>query len=481
MTADVWVGLDLGTSGLKGVAVCSDGTVLARGQHAYPTSHPEHGACEQDPHDWLVAVAEVVAQLSAEVDPVRWAAIGLSAMLPTLVTVDRHGVPTGPAITWEDGRAEAQSDVLREMADAELLYRRTGQWVDGRYLLPMWMRLRETEPERAARTTGVWAAKDWLLHELTGSSSTDPSTAAGFGCYDLDRGEWDQVLAGVASVPSLPDVVACSTLHPMSTAAAVRLGVPVGLPVAVGAADSVCGALGMGAHAAGDVAYVAGTSTVILGIWGEHVLDPDHRFLVTPTWARGTWGLEMDLVATGSAFRWLAGLVGVVGEAELLALAAQADPADAPLVLPYVGAGEQGALWDPDLAGSIIGLHMGHTAGDLALGLVQGILHESRRCLRTLEGLGLERGAIRVAGGSVSDPWFRQQLADASGRVVIAPSDGDSDASAIGAAMIAAEGQRVQLPLLGCTSTTQPRASEAARWHTLAQRLERARGLIGHG
>jgi sugar (pentulose or hexulose) kinase len=86
-----------------------------------------------------------------------------------------------------------------------------------------------------------------------------------------------------------------------------------------------------------------------------------------------------------------------------------------------------------------------------------------------------------VAGGSVSDPWFRQQLADASGRVVIAPSDGDSDASAIGAAMLAAEGQGRPLPVLGCTSTTTPRASQAARWHALAQRLERARGLIGHG
>jgi sugar (pentulose or hexulose) kinase len=481
MTGDVWIGLDLGTSGLKGVAVSSDGSVLARGQHAYPTTHPEHGACEQDPQHWLVAVAEVVAQLRAEVEPARWAAIGLSAMLPTLVTVDRDGVATGPAITWEDGRAEAESDMLRERVGADALYRRTGQWVDGRYLLPMWMRLRRTEPERAARTTGVWAAKDWLLHELTGCSSTDPSTAAGFGCYDLDLGAWDQALAGVASVPSLPDVVSSSARHPLTVAASARLGLPAGLPVAVGAADSVCGALGMGAHAAGDVAYVAGTSTVILGLWGEHVLDPDHRFLVTPTSAPGMWGLEMDLVATGSAFRWLAGLVGVAGERELLELAAMADPADVPLVLPYVGAGEQGALWDPDLAGSIIGLHMGHTAGDLALGLVQGILHESRRCLRTLEALGLERGPIRVAGGSVSDPWFRQQLADASGRVVIAPSDGDSDASAIGAAMIAAQGLGVQLPLLGATSTSVPRASEAARWHALAQRLERARGLIGHG
>jgi len=481
VTADVWVGLDLGTSGLKGVAVCSDGAVLARGHHAYPTAHPEPGACEQDPQDWLAAVVGVVEQLRVDVDPARWAGIGLSAMLPTLVTVDGDGVPTGPAITWEDGRAEADGDRLRELADEESLYRRTGQWVDGRYLLPMWMRITETDPVRAGRTTALWAAKDWLLHELTGVARTDPSTAAGFGCYDLETAAWDQALAAVAAVPALPEVECASTLHALTAAAAARLGLPEGLPVAVGAADSVCGALGMGANAAGDVAYVAGTSTVILGIWGEHVVDPSHRFLVTPTSEVGTWGLEMDLIATGSAFRWLAGLVGVAGERELLELAAAADPRHAPLVLPYVGAGEQGALWDPNLTGSIIGLHMSHTAGDIALGLVQGILHESRRCLRTLEALGFDRGPIRVAGGSVSDPWFRQMLADASGRVVLAPSDGDSDASAVGAAMVAAAGRQVQLPLLGTTSSTAPTPGESVRWHLLAQRFERARGLVGHG
>ena len=481
MTADVWVGLDLGTSGLKGVAVCSDGGVLARGHHAYPTAHPEPGACEQDPQDWLAAVLSVVEQLRAEVAPERWAGIGLSAMLPTLVTVDADGVATGPAITWEDGRAEAEGDRLRETAGEESLYRRTGQWVDGRYLLPMWLRLRKTEPARAARTVALWAAKDWLLHELTGVGRTDPSTAAGFGCYDLETAAWDHKLAEAAAVPGLPEVECASALHPLTAVAAERLGLAAGLPVAVGAADSVCGALGMGAHAPGDVAYVAGTSTVILGIWSEHVIDPSHRFLVTPTSETGTWGLEMDLIATGSAFRWLAGLVGVAGERELLELAAAADPAHAPLVLPYVGAGEQGALWDPNLTGSIIGLHMSHTAGDIALGLVQGILHESRRCLRTLEALGFERGPIRVAGGSVSDPWFRQMLADASGRVVLAPSDGDSDASAVGAAMIAATGHQVRLPLLFATASTEPRPGESVRWHQLAQRFERARGLVGHG
>lgn len=143
MTRDVWVGLDLGTSGLKGVAVGPDGRVLARAASRYPTHRPEPGAAEQDPADWMSAVELVVAQLRGEVEAARWAGIGLSAMLPTLVLADVEGAAVGRAITWEDARAEPQGDVLRERIGAATLYRRTGQWVDGRYLVPMHQRLHD--------------------------------------------------------------------------------------------------------------------------------------------------------------------------------------------------------------------------------------------------------------------------------------------------------------------------------------------------
>ena len=481
MTADVWVGLDLGTSGLKGVAVDASGRVVARGRATYPTHHPEPGACEQDPTDWLTAVADVVHALAEQVAVDRWVALGLSAMLPTLVSVDATGQPTGPAITWEDGRAEREGDELRERLGADELYRRSGQWVDGRYLLPMWLRLQQREPERAARTAVLLSAKDYVVQRLTGIAVTDPSTASGVGCFDLVTGAWDVTL-GADLAPGLPTVADSTTLLPLTADAATWLGLPVGLPVAIGAADSVLGALGMGVAEPGDVAYVAGTSTVVLGVAARHVIDDDHRFLVTPTAVPGTWGLEMDLLATGAAFRWLASLVGAHDEADVLRLAAAADPAGAPLVLPYVAPGEQGALWDPSLTGSVLGLHLGHGPGDLALGLVQGIVVESRRCLAVLESHGFERRALHVAGGSAGDPWFRQQLADATGRDVVAPVDGDSDYSALGAAMVAARGAGIELPLAAAaTSTTTPDPSHAARWEDLAERLDRARSLVGRG
>jgi sugar (pentulose or hexulose) kinase len=481
VTGDVWVGLDLGTSGLKGVAVGPDGRVLSRAAVRYPTHRPEPGAAEQDAGDWIAAVGTVVAALRSDVDASRWAGIGLSAMLPTLVPVDAAGAPTGRALTWEDARAEQQGDTLRDAIGAAELYRRTGQWVDGRYLVPMWLRLADVGDERAAGAGAIWAAKDLLLHHLTGRVATDPSTAAGYGCYDLDTGEWSDDL-GLPPGVGLPEVLPASASLPLSAEAAALLALPEGLPVSVGAADSVLGALGMGVQEPGDVAYVAGTSTVVLGIAGEHVVDEQHRFLVTPTAHDGRWGLEMDLLATGSAIRWLASLVGASDEAEVLALASSADPDGAPLVLPYVAPGEQGALWDPDLVGSVIGLHSGHAPRDLALGLVHGIVAESRRCLLVLESLGFDRRPLHVAGGSAADPWFRQQLADATGRSVIAPVDGEGDYSALGAAAVAAAGAGVSLPLLvGATTTTSPDPGRAGWWAALAARLDDARARVGHG
>ena len=137
--------------------------------------------------------------------------------------------------------------------------------------------------------------------------------------------------------------------RPLRPEVAARLGCGQ-IPVCLGAADSVLGALGLGVRSPGQIAYVAGTSTVILGVTDTLVFDPQHRFLVTPLAEPGLWGLEMDLLATGSALRWLAGLLGDgLDEAAVIALAASTDPADAPVVLPYLSPGEQGALWDPSL------------------------------------------------------------------------------------------------------------------------------------
>jgi sugar (pentulose or hexulose) kinase len=226
--------------------------------------------------------------------------------------------------------------------------------------------------------------------------------------------------------------------RPLRAEAAAALGCPQ-VPVAVGAADSVLGALGLGVRQPGQVAYIAGTSTVILGIADRLVLDPAHRFLVTPLAVPGCWGLEMDLLATGSAITWLAGLLGGdLSAAGLVDLAAGTDPGQAPVLLPYLTPGEQGALWDPLLRGAITGLDLGHGREHLARALVNGIVLESRRCLAVLDETCGPGHAVAVAGGSAAAPSFRTDLADATRRPVSMLRDDNTDHSARGAALIAA-------------------------------------------
>jgi sugar (pentulose or hexulose) kinase len=479
----VAVGLDLGTSSLKGVAVDLDGRVLARASAGYPTRRTSPGCAEQDPAAWLTALDVVVAALAGAVDPSRWAAIGLSAMIPTLVAAGHDGEPLGLAITWEDGRAEAQGERLREALGGDWLYARTGQWVDGRYLLPVVMRLRQVGDPRGDAPV-IAGAKDWLYAQLTGELVTDPSSATGFACFDLAAERWDddilaEALGAATARPSLPEVRPTTHAAGLTAQAAGRLGLPEGLPVVLGAADSVLAARGLGVTEPGRVAYVSGTSTVIMGVADRVVIDPEHRFLVTPMDRPGAYGLEMDLVATGSAVRWLAGLLGTPegDEADVWRMAeALAPGADGVLFLPYLGPGEQGALWDPTLRGTLAGLTLAHGRGHVARALLDGITLESRRCTAILEAVAGPRGDIVMSGPSVRSEAVVRSLADATGRPVRWASHPDHPASAWGAAAVALEavgGGTPRVTMLADGIAPDPRAADV--WAGLWERHEAAR------
>jgi sugar (pentulose or hexulose) kinase len=469
-----FVGLDLGTSGLKGVVMSAEGAMLATATAGYPTYRPRPGRAEQDPDDWWEAVGAVVAALTSSVAADRWSALGLSAMIPTLVLADRAGKPIGNAVTWEDDRADPEGERFREAAGADALYTATGQWVDGRYLLPMVRRIRRQEPDRAAELAWIQGAKDHLFRRLTGVDATDPSTATGVGCYSVARGAWDPELAA-DDVGRLPPVRPATDMEPLRAEVAAALGLPGGLPVALGAADSVCGALGIGATAAGARASLWGTSTVILGVSDEPVRDPAHRYLVTPLALGSRWGLEMDLLSTGSAVAWLAQLGGVTEDEVFDLAAASRAGANGVSFLPYLGFGEQGALWDASLRGTVHGLTLATGRGDLARALLEGVALEVRRCLEVLDEAGLPRGPMSIAGGAASSPAFAGMLAGATGRSVTAHDEGRW-ASARGAAIVAAASTDAidtdaLAPFAG--RTTDPSPGDARTWDDLARRHER--------
>ncbi|GAS91338.1 xylulokinase [Mycolicibacterium brisbanense] len=469
----VHLGIDLGTSSLKVVAVGPDGEVCAAARGDYATARPETLAAEQNTQDWWVALAAALAEVAAAAPAQHWSGIGLSAMLPTLVALDAAGAPTGPAITWEDGRAEPEAELLRAAIGDEKLYQLTGQRVDGRYLAPMHRRL------DGQGHGGVMAAsaKDVLYAQLTGELLTDPSTAAGTGVFDLDRCAWDPELMVAAEVPGLPAVAPSDTVAPLSAQWRAALGIADDVPVVLGAADSVLGAFGIGARTHGDVAVIAGTSAVVLGISDRAVRDPQRRYLLTPLAGVG-WGLEMDVLAVGSAFGSIARLLGLSGPAALLDAAATVPLDDKPVFLPYLTPGEQGALWDPDLTGTLHGLDLSMGAGHVGRALLTGVIVELRRAIAIAETATGRRGPVLLGGGAAVSPLLWQDLADATGRDVLVDSAG-RDHSAIGAAVFAAQALGRPINHQPQLHRVSPRPAHTAQWARAADRHDALRAALG--
>jgi xylulokinase len=398
--------------------------------------------------------------------PSRVAAIGLTGQLPTLVCLGEHG-PLGPAITWKDGRADAWAASRLEGMRAQH-YARTGMPIDGRYLAPMFQ-FHYAGRESEVRT--VLSAKDYLLHALTGLAMTEPSTAAGYGVYELDGQRFAADLCNFWNLPLrvLPPVrPANSMAGTLAPSGAELLGLPAGILVSTGAADSVCASYAMAGLDERVISVSFGSSAVILAASAAPRLDPAARYLVTPHAVPSWYGREMDLLASGTGYRWLSSLFGWA-EGDIDRQAAQSPPgANGLFFAPYLAGGEQGALWNPRLRGALFGLSLGHTRADIARAYLEGVFFEVKRCVEVLA----ENGAIdsvRVGGKIVHSTSSMQMLADVLGLPVSEASE--PSPAAFGAAWLAsrlaAPGPSAVRPAPSSQRTATPRARVADAYRSI--------------
>jgi xylulokinase len=436
----VTLGIDLGTSAVKIIAVGFDDGLIGEGAAAFETTSRLPLQAEQCPSDWLhalsnamLALRESVARRRGPSLPWNPAAIGVTGQLPTLVCLsDQH--PVAPAITWKDGRADAWTSSRLDSGYRAHLYARTGMPVDGRYLAPM---LQFHFGDRIEQLTSVLSAKDYLLFALTGQRLTEPSTAAGYGVYDLHAQIFSDELAEFWNLPRrlLPRIAPANSLAgPLSGEGAAILGLRAGIPVSTGAADSVCASYAMAGLDERVVTISFGSSAVVIGASAAPRLDRSARYVLTPHVAPAWYGREMDLLAAGTGYRWLSELLGWRDD-EIDHKAAESVPGARGLFFPpYLAGGEQGALWNPRLQGAIIGLSVRHSRADIARAFLEGVFFEVRRCVEVLaETTPIE--SVRVSGYIAQSASSMQMLADILQRAVGAVS-GKSPA-ATGAAILA--------------------------------------------
>ena len=264
------VGLDVGTTGVKALALSPDGEVVARAEETYELSTPQPGWAEQDPEDWWRAAERALARLGGEAT-----AIGLSGQMHGLVVLDDRDRVLRPAILWNDQRTEAECVEIEERVGLSRLIHLTGNRALTGFTAPKLLWLRRHEPDTYVRIAHMLLPKDYVRLRLTGERAIDVADASGTLLFDVARRRWsEEMLEALELDPAwLPRALESPEISGTTAG---------GIPVAAGAGDQAAAALGVGVDRPGPVSVVLGTSGVVFAALPEFAADPRARPRVLP-------------------------------------------------------------------------------------------------------------------------------------------------------------------------------------------------------
>lgn len=429
----MYIGLDLGTSGLKGVLIDDDQRVLAEAVAPLTVSRPQESWSEQRPDDWIAAAEAVMDSLAAHgLGAVR--GIGLSGQMHGATLLDAADEVLRPCILWNDTRSAEEAAEL----DGDPQFRRiTGNIVFPGFTAPKLLWVQAHEPRLFERVAKVLLPKDYLRLWLTGEHVAEMSDAAGTSWLDTGARDWSDDLLTATGLGRghMPRLVEGSEVSgAMRPALAARWGLPAGVVVAGGGGDNAASAVGTGVVRAGEAFVSLGTSGVLFAANDGYQPAPEtavHTFCHALPKA---WHQMGVILAATDALNWYAGLVGDTAASLTSALG----PLQAPgktLFLPYLG-GERTPLNDAAIRGAFLGLEHATDRTAATRAVLEGVTFAFRDCRDALAATGTRlEHLIAVGGGSRSDYWL-QSIATALNCPVHLPAAGDFG-GAFGAARLA--------------------------------------------
>jgi xylulokinase len=394
------VGIDVGTSAVKALAIDEDGTVLARAEASYPLSTPRPGWAEQDPGLWWEATTSVLAKLHRSAG--RPDGIGCSGQMHGLVALDRSDRVLRPAILWNDQRTARECSEIERTLGLERLIALTGNRALPGFTAPKLLWLRRHEPDTYEAIAKVMLPKDYVRARLCHTQCTEVSDASGTLLLDVAARRWSKEMLEALNLPAtwLPQV-----LESVDQAGQTADGVPV----AAGAGDQAAGALGVGVDRAGPASVVLGTSGVVFCALPGFAADPQARVHAFCHAAPAPWHAMGVMLSAAGSLQWLRSAVAPDREYEQLVREAERWPAgtEGLLFAPYL-AGERTPYADPDARGAFVGLSVRHDRGALTRAVLEGVAFGLRDSLDLIAALGEKPSLGRVSGGGArSELWLR--------------------------------------------------------------------------
>ncbi|WP_036487819.1 xylulokinase [Myxosarcina sp. GI1] len=440
--SDVVIGLDLGTGGVRAIAVDLKGRIVAQATYSYSLLTPHPGWTEQNPSDWIESSLKALSDVTQQLNGRQAIALGLSGQMHGMVPLDAQGQVIRPAILWNDQRTGKAVEEIETVVPRHDLIQRTGNPAVTGFQLPKLLWLRSEEPQAYKQVRQILLPKDYLGYVLTGETATEPSDASGIGCLNLASRQWDREILAALKLSSdlFPPVVASTAISGRLKAdIAARVGLPAGLPVVAGGGDNAAAAIGLGIsdRQPNRGSLSIGTSGVIFVPCDRPTPDPEGRVHLF-CHADGGYHLLGVTLAAGGALRWYRDTFAPdIAFTNLMALADSSEPgARGVLFLPHL-AGERSPYLDPDTRGAWVNLSLAHSQSDLIRAVLEGVAFSLRAALEIIQEITPVQQLLATGGGVRSPLWFKL-LADILQIELVAPQA--EEGAAYGAAILAMVG-----------------------------------------
>jgi xylulokinase len=392
------VGIDVGTTGVKALAISPAGEVLAKADEGYPLSTPRPGWSEQDPELWWQATQHALAALGRR----DVAGIGLSGQMHGLVCLDADEKVLRPAILWNDQRTGAECVEIEDRLGRDRLIALTGNRALTGFTAPKLLWVRRHEPALYARVAHLLLPKDYVRLRLTGERAIDVADASGTLLFDVAGRRWSEEVLAALELDGW-------ILPPALESPEVSGRTGDGVPVAAGAGDQAAGAVGVGVDRPGPLSIQLGTSGVVFAALPAFQADPEARVHAFCHAVPGAWHAMGVMLSAAGSLAWLRD-VAAPGTPfpELVAEGERWPPgADGLLFLPYL-TGERTPHADPDARAAFAGLELRHDRGALVRAVLEGVAYGLRDSLELIRALGLEPERGRALGGGArSELWLR--------------------------------------------------------------------------
>lgn len=411
------LGIDLGTSSLKGILMDKEGTVASTKSADYGIDNPKQGYSEQKPEVWVEALEKVLMALSEEVSDfsTELAGISFSGQMHSLVVLDEKNTPVYPAILWNDVRTSKQcKEIMDKMGDRLLAI--TGNIALEGFTLPKILWLQENEPEVWAKVRKIMLPKDYLGLYLTGNIHTEFSDAAGTLLLDIAKHEWSKEIADVFNVPMdiLPELAeSVGQIGVLTDEVKAKFGITNDVKVFAGGADNAAAALGVGLINE-EIALISMGTSGVVSAYEPKVADYKGKLHFFNHTAPGAYYSMGVTLAAGNSLNWYKETFGEnLSFNELLADVNKVKPGSEGLLFtPYI-VGERTPHFDSKIRGSFVGISATHKKRHFSRAVLEGItfsLRDSKDIMEETKGKKFSR--LISVGGGAQNPDIMQMQAD---------------------------------------------------------------------